>query len=198
MAKTFFLPGAGGSADFWRPVATHLGLDGRLLAWPGLGNEPHRPDVNGVDDLVNMVLEGLDEPANIIAQSMGGLVAVKVALAAPEKVRRLVLTVTSGGVPVADLGGSDWRADYYAAYPAAARWIGEAREDLSARLGEIACPTLLLWGDSDPISPVAVGRRLEALLPNGRLQMIQGGDHDLAITHAQDVAKLIARHLGDG
>ena len=198
MAKTFFLPGAGGSADFWRPVATHLELDGRLLAWPGLGNEPHRPDVNGVDDLVNVVLEGLDEPANIIAQSMGGLVAVKVALAAPEKVRRLVLAVTSGGVPVADLGGSDWRADYYAAYPAAARWIGEAREDLSARLGEIACPTLLLWGDSDPISPVAVGRRLEALLPNGRLQVIEGGDHDLAITHAQDVAKLIARHLGDG
>ncbi|MBI4046352.1 MAG: alpha/beta fold hydrolase [Devosia nanyangense] len=197
MAKTFFLPGAGGSADFWRPVATHLGLDGRLLAWPGLGNELHRPDVNGVDDLVNMALEGLDEPANIIAQSMGGLVAVKVALVAPEKVRRLVLTVTSGGVPVADLGGSDWRADYYAAYPAAARWIGEAREDLSARLGEIACPTLLLWGDSDPISPVAVGRRLEALLPNGRLQVIEGGDHDLAITHAQDVAKLIARHIND-
>jgi pimeloyl-ACP methyl ester carboxylesterase len=197
VAKTFFLPGAGGSADFWRPVATHLGLDGRLLAWPGLGNELHRPDVNGVDDLVNMALEGLDEPANIIAQSMGGLVAVKVALVAPEKVRRLVLTVTSGGVPVADLGGSDWRADYYAAYPAAARWIGEAREDLSARLGEIACPTLLLWGDSDPISPVAVGRRLEALLPNGRLQVIEGGDHDLAITHAQDVAKLIARHIND-
>ncbi|QMV03058.1 alpha/beta fold hydrolase [Devosia sp. D6-9] len=197
MAKTFFLPGAGGSAGFWRPVATHLGLDGRLLAWPGLGNEPHRPDVNGVDDLVSMVLEGLDEPANIIAQSMGGLVAVKVALAAPEKVRRLVLTVTSGGVPVADLGGSDWRADYYAAYPAAARWIGEAREDLSAHLGEIACPTLLLWGDRDPISPVVVGRRLEALLPDARLQVIEGGDHDLAITHAQDVAKLIARHIND-
>lgn len=198
MAETFFLPGAGGSADFWRPVATHMGFGGRLLAWPGLGNEPHRPDVNGVDDLVSMVLEGLDEPANIIAQSMGGLVAVKVALAAPEKVRRLVLTVTSGGVPVADLGGSDWRADYYAAHPAAARWIGEVREDLSARLGEIACPTLLLWGDSDPISPVAVGRRLEAPLPDARLQVIEGGDHDLAITHAQDVAKLIARHLGDG
>ena len=195
MDPTLFLPGAGGSAAFWGPVATHMHLDGRFLAWPGLGDEPSRPDIEGIDDLVAMVLDALDAPSNIVAQSMGGLVAVKVALAAPEKVRRLVLAVTSGGVPVADLGGSDWRADYYAAYPHAARWIGETREDLSARLGDIACPTLLLWGDRDPISPVAVGERLLALLPDARLQVIAGGDHDLAITHAQTVAGLITRHF---
>jgi alpha-beta hydrolase superfamily lysophospholipase len=54
----------------------------------------------------------MDEPVNIVAQSMGGLVAVKAALVAPEKLSRLVLAVTSAGVPVADLGGSNWRSDY--------------------------------------------------------------------------------------
>ncbi|MBS0561828.1 MAG: alpha/beta fold hydrolase [Proteobacteria bacterium] len=195
MTKTLFLPGAGGSAAFWRPAAAAAGLDGVFLAWPGLGNEPPAPGVNGLGDLVGMVLAEMDEPADLVAQSMGGLVAVKAALARPERVRRLVLTAASGGVPVADLGGSDWRAEYYAAYPHAARWIGEAREDLSDRLPSIAAPTLLIWGDADPISPPAVGRRLLALLPHASLHVIPTGDHDIAQTHVAEVGALLRRHL---
>jgi pimeloyl-ACP methyl ester carboxylesterase len=195
MIKTLFLPGAGASASFWKPVADLTGLDGVFLAWPGLGNEPATPDVNGIDDLVAMALGHMSEPVNIVAQSMGGLVAVKAALAAPANLRRLVLAVTSAGVPVARLGGSNWRSDYYRAYPHAAQWIGEVDEDLSERIVSIEAPTLLLWGDSDPISPVAVGERLLSLLPNANLQIIRGGDHDLAQTHAPAVAKLIEQHL---
>lgn len=139
----------------------------------------------------------MSEPVNIVAQSMGGLVAIKAVLAAPTKVKRLVLAVTSAGVNVDDLGGSDWRADYYGAYPHAAGWIGNSREDLSPQLAGIDVPTLLIWGDSDAISPVAVGERLQLLLPNARLQIIKGGDHDLAQTHADLVAKVIERHLSD-
>jgi pimeloyl-ACP methyl ester carboxylesterase len=128
---------------------------------------------------------------------MGGLVAVKAALAAPDRVKRLVLTATSGGVPVTALGGADWQAGYYREHPQAARWIGAVREDLSDQLGAITAPTLLLWGDNDPISPVAVGKRLLSLLPNARLHVVPGGDHDLATTHAGAVAALIVRHLDD-
>lgn len=198
MTKTLFLPGAGGSAAFWRPVAERLGLDGVFFAWPGLGNEPARADVQGIDDLVATVLAEMDEPVDIVAQSMGGLIAIKAALAAPNKVRRLVLTVTSGGVPVTDLGGSDWRADYYRAFPKAARWIGEAGEDLSDAIATLGMPALLIWGDSDPISPVAVGERLQRLLPHAHLRVIAGADHDLAQTHADVVAGMIAGHLRGG
>jgi 2-hydroxy-6-oxonona-2,4-dienedioate hydrolase len=195
MTKTLFLPGAGASASFWKPIADLAGLDGAFFAWPGLGNEPATPDVNGIDDLVAMVLDHMDEPVNIVAQSMGGLVAVKAALVAPEKLSRLVLAVTSAGVPVADLGGSNWQSDYYRAYPHAAQWIGEASEDLSDQIMSIEAPTLLLWGDSDPISPVAVGERLLSLLPNANLHVVRGGDHDLAQTHTPAVANLIKRHF---
>ena len=197
MPRMLFLPGAGASAAFWRPVAECLepGRRMRFFSWPGLGNEPSDPNVRGIGDLVAMVLAELDGPADLIAQSMGGLVAVRVALQVPGKVRRLVLAATSAGVPMAGLGGSDWRADYRRAYPAAASWITEPQEDLSARLGAIAAPTLLLWGDADPISPPAVGRRLLALLPRATLHIVQGGDHDLAETHAAEVAPLIAAHL---
>ena len=197
MTKTLYLPGAGGSAAFWKSVADRIGPDSVMLAWPGLGNEPADRAVTGIDDLVAMVLDHLSEPVNIVAQSMGGLVAIKAVLAAPTKVKRLVLAVTSAGVNVDDLGGSDWRADYYAAYPHAAEWVGNTREDLSPQLAGIEVPTLLLWGDSDAISPVAVGERLQRLLPNARLQIIEGGDHDLAQTHADLVAEVIERHLSD-
>ena len=194
-AKTIFLPGAGGSATFWKPVFDRTYLDGMFLAWPGLGNEPPHPNVSGIDDLVSLVLDQMNETVNIVAQSMGGFVALKAALAAPRKVSRLVLTATSGGVPILDLGGADWREDYYRTFPRAARWIADPVEDLSDQIRYIDAPTLLLWGDSDPISPVAIGERLSTLLSNASLHVVIGADHDLALTHADAVANLVQQHL---
>jgi pimeloyl-ACP methyl ester carboxylesterase len=197
MVKLLFLPGAGASADFWRPAAQGV-LPERarhFFSWPGLGNEPPRPEARGVDDLVAMVLAEMAEPVDLIAQSMGGLVAIKAALAAPDKVRRMVLTATSGGVPVGDLGGANWRVNYRRDFPNAAPWITEIREDLSSQLGTILAPTLLLWGDKDAISPLTVGNRLKDGLPKATLVVVQGGDHALAQTHAAEIAPLITGHL---
>jgi pimeloyl-ACP methyl ester carboxylesterase len=191
----FFLPGAGGSASFWRPLASQLGLSRpvRFFSWPGLGNEPHDRDVQGIDDLVSRVVSELNGPTDLVAQSMGGMVALKVALAAPAKVRRLVLAVTSGGLPIAD--AADWREEYRRDFPSAASWITTVREDMSHRLSAVLSPTLLLWGDRDPISPVPVGERLAQLLPNSRLHVVKGGGHDLAISHADEIAPIVVRHL---
>ena len=197
MTKICFLPGAGGSATFWRPVADRLdpNRDKRFFSWPGLGNEPHDPSVRGLDDLVSMVLSDLDEPADLIAQSMGGLIAARVALAAPGKIRRLVLIATSAGVPVRAFGAIDWRSDYQREFPTAANWITAVNEDLSPRLPLIEVPCLLIWGDADAISPPAVGRRLYELLPDARLHIVRGGDHNLAQTHADQIAPFITEHL---
>jgi pimeloyl-ACP methyl ester carboxylesterase len=197
----FFLPGAGASASFWKRVSDRLTLDDtdrRFFAWPGLGNEPPDPEVRCIDDLVGMLTEGLKaEPGvvDLVAQSMGGYVAMQAALRVPHKVRRLVLTATSAGVPMGELGTSTWREAYRASFPQAAGWITDSTEDLSARVPDVAAPCLLLWGDADPISPIAVGERLLGLLPDARLRILPGGDHDLALTHAPEVAGLIAAHL---
>lgn len=195
MLKTLFLPGASGSAAFWKPVADSGQLDGVFFAWPGLGSEPPQPGIGSIDDLVALVAGEITEPVNIVAQSMGGLVALKLAVSLPGLVKRLVLAVTSGGVPVADLGGADWRSDYFAAFPNAASWIGDPMSDLSSQIPTIDAPTLLLWGDADPISPVAVGERLASLFPKATLCVFPGADHDLARTHAKDVAIEVRRHL---
>jgi pimeloyl-ACP methyl ester carboxylesterase len=198
MRKTLFLPGAGGSPDFWKPVGAQLpeNWPKQYFGWPGLGNQPHDPAIKSMDDLVHLVVARIDEPVDLVAQSMGGVIASRVALAHPTLVRRLVLCVTSGGVDMASLGAGDWRPDYRKSFPSAAPWITAARASPSLPVENIKAPTLLIWGDADPISPIAVGRHLEARLPNAQLEIVAGGGHDLAGTHAELVAGLIARHLG--
>ncbi len=200
MTRTLFLPGAGGSAAFWEPVATLLpGPPAHeLLGWPGLGDEPPDPAVRGFDDLVELVRARITGPVDLVAQSMGGVVAVRLALEMPDKVRRLVLAVTSGGVDMAGLGAADWREDYRRSHPRAAGWITEPRATPSLPVERIVAPTLLLWGDADPISPLAVGRHLRDRIPGAYLQVVAGGRHDLARARAGEVAPLIARHLGLG
>lgn len=85
MTKMLFLPGAGRlprSGVRW-PTGSIPDRPRHFFAWPGLGNEPHDPGIQGVDDLLSMVLAELDGPSDLIARSMGGLIALRVALSAP-------------------------------------------------------------------------------------------------------------------
>ena len=50
---------------------------------------------------------------DLVAQSMGGVVAVMVALARPARVRRLVLTATSAGIDITPFSPEDWRGGYF-------------------------------------------------------------------------------------
>jgi pimeloyl-ACP methyl ester carboxylesterase len=197
MHRLIFLPGAAGAAAFWHPVGELLPPQWQkvYLAWPGLGLQDADPCVQGFDDLVRLVEEALTEPATLVAQSIGGVVAIRTALRYPDKVQRLVLVATSGGVDVAGLGGSDWRPDYRAEHPAAARWITDDVPDHTDELSAVAAPSLLLWGDSDPISPVAVGERLASLLPSAALHVLAGGTHSLAVDRADKVAAQIRAYL---
>lgn len=200
MTKTLFLPGATADASYWRPVAKLLDVEAIHFSWPGLGNEPSKEGIESVDDLVRLVLAEMDQPVNIVAQSLGGLIAMKAALLKPQYINRLVLTVTSAGVPVGDLGGTDWRPNHVRRFPRAPiprspSWLRDTSVDLTRQIAGMKVATLLLWGDDDPISPVPVGERLHALFPNSELQIISGGQHDLAQTHASLVADLISRHF---
>ncbi len=196
-AKLLFLPGSGASPEFWKPVGTRLpaAWPKTFFGWPGLGNEPHDPGINSLDDLIAMVVVQMTEPVDLVAQSMGGVIAARIAVAHPRLVRRLVLPVTSGGVEMAAFGASDWRPDYQRSFPKAAPWILAPSAAPPLPVERIAAPTLLLWGDADPISPVAVGQHLEQRLPDARLHVVKGGGHDLAKTHANEIAPLIERHL---
>jgi len=195
--RVVFLPGTGGAAQFWAPVAQELPATWTkvLFRWPGAGEESHDPSVASFEDLVSSVAAMLEAPSDLVAQSMGGVVAIGLALRHPERVRRLVLAATSGGIDVSALGAADWRADYRREYPRAARWVSEVGPDHTDALARVTAPALLLWGDRDPLSPVSVGERLAELLPGSTLRIIAGGEHSFAHDHPRTVAPLIAAHL---
>lgn len=195
--RVVFLPGASGDGEFWRGVGETLpgAWEKVYLSWPGLGDQPHDPSVGGFEDLVAMVVDELDRPSDLVAQSMGGLVAVRAATQTPRMVRRLVLAATSGGVDVGRLGAADWRDEYRRAFPGAAGWIAEPQPDQTEQLRRIASPTLLLWGGADPTSPVAVGKHLAQLIPGAALHVLGRGTHDFGREEPRTVGPLIESHL---
>jgi pimeloyl-ACP methyl ester carboxylesterase len=192
-----FLPGALGRTEFWQPAAGLLTCPATQdhVTWPGFGGTPRDPDIHGVDDLASRLLARIDRPSALIAQSMGGVVAMLAALRRPELITHLVLSVTSGGMRMDAFDAQDWRPATRAAHPDLPDWFASYHEDLTPRLATLSIPTLLLWGDADPISPVGAGQRLASVLPKAALHVIPGGGHDLACAFASQVAPLIDRHL---
>jgi pimeloyl-ACP methyl ester carboxylesterase len=197
MTHLLFLPGAGGAAEFWHPLGALLPqqYDKTYLNWPGLGHEAHKPGFDSLDALTAHAAAHLRSNTVIVAQSMGGIFALRLALLYPQAVTGLVLTATAGGIDVMRFGAGDWRPAYRAEYPNAADWITQARADHTAEIGSIAQPALLLWGDADTISPVAVGRHLASLLPHATLQVIAGGDHGFAQARANEIVPLVQAFL---
>lgn len=195
--KLLFLPGASGNIRFWQPVSDLISHPGyrEFFGWPGFGGVPRDATVRCFDDLVASVAASITCPTDILAQSMGGAIAIKVALQQQDLVKHLVLSVTSGGIDMASFGAMDWQNEFKANNPLVPDWFYNVREDLSSRLCELKMPVLLLWGDNDPISPVAVGSRLNDLLPNSELVIIQNGTHGLVNEQAATVAPLIEKHL---
>jgi pimeloyl-ACP methyl ester carboxylesterase len=197
--RLLFLPGVSGLGSFWDPVAARLppAWERTLIDWPGLGTVPPAQDVRSFDDLVARIVGHLDEPAVLVAQSMGGVVAMRAALQRPDRVPALVLAATSGGIDLASFGVADWRSDYRATYPQAPPWVYERGLDLSPALARLDIPTLLVWATDDAISPLAVGRHLARLLPRARLLEIASDDHWVARVHAAMVADAIMGHVRD-
>lgn len=198
MHPLVFLPGAGGRASFWRPVADRLADLGptQLLAWPGFGELPADTAIASLDGLYGWLLQRLPAtPMHLIAQSMGGVLAARFAIEQPRRVATLVLCATSGGVDVKALGGADWRAGFRVELPDVPDWFERDRTDLGAHLGAITASTLLLTGDEDAICPPAVGKFLHERIARSRHAIVPGGLHDFASTQAEAVAALIRRHV---
>jgi pimeloyl-ACP methyl ester carboxylesterase len=195
-ARILFLPGSSGRGEFWDPVRAELGdRPTGAFDWPGVGGNAASAAVNGFDDLVAMVRGDLDGPSVLVAQSMGGVVAARVAAEAPELVSHLVLAATSAGIDVEALGAHDWRPEFRRTEPSAPEWLYEPQTDLTDVLTRLDVPVLLLWADRDAISPLAVGRRLAELLPRSELVVYESAEHWFARDHASDIAARIRRHI---
>jgi pimeloyl-ACP methyl ester carboxylesterase len=63
-------------------------------------------------------------------------------------------------------------------------------------LGEVAAPTLVVWGEADPWLPASVGRDLAARIPGARFELVAGAGHLVQEDAPQELARLLDAHLG--
>ena len=71
------------------------------------------------------------------------------------------------------------------------------RLDLWARLNEITCPALMLWGREDKFSPAADGLKLATALPNARFAEISECGHFPSLEAPEETADILLHWLHD-
>lgn len=69
------------------------------------------------------------------------------------------------------------------------------RDDLTAKLGEVKVPALVIHGDADAAIPLAHAEDMARRLPQATLKVIAGGGHASNLTHADAVNPSIAAFL---
>jgi pimeloyl-ACP methyl ester carboxylesterase len=123
--------------------------------------------------------------ADVLGISMGGRIALDLALAHPEQVNRLILVSTSARIQPRPwwFGLSKLLATsplFQSKYPqpryAFLRQLrASSAYDRTARLGEIHAPTLILHGRRDKIAPYALAQEMRAGIAGSRLVAFDGG-----------------------
>ncbi len=196
MSSIVYLPGSSGRGAFWDPVR-ELVRSGQQtsLDWPGLGGNPIDPTVRSIDDLQRTAVDAIPGPSALVGQSMGGFLAARIAIARPDLVTHLVLSVTSAGIDRPALGLVEWRPSLDEEDSETAEWVTARHEPLDAQLATLQMPVLLIWADRDPISPLAIGQRIHELIPHSKLVTYDSDDHWVVLAHAAQVADEINRFL---
>jgi len=70
-----------------------------------------------------------------------------------------------------------------------------ADPDRSEEVARIRCPTLIIHGADDPLVPLAAAHHLKKLLPQARLEIIEGLGHYLPAAKLAQIAQLTIDHI---
>jgi poly(3-hydroxyoctanoate) depolymerase len=189
--------------ESWAPFVASL-PDRRIVTFdvPGIGRSPTPAAPLSIPALARVALQALDaaglETADVLGYSHGGLVAQQLAIAAPHRVRSLVLVATScgvGGTPGPYLRNSFAPREMTRSWPVpnalAMVWQLFAVGTWSSIpfLGAITQRTLVVQGDGDRVVPPENASMLARRIPGARLCTLAGG-HDL---QRADRAPVLAR-----
>jgi 3-oxoadipate enol-lactonase len=139
----------------------------------------------------------------VVGYSMGGRVALSLALDHSTRVRRLVLAATSATTPPGRILSRRWLAlEVLSRLPSPGerqpRWAWECQRrasasyDATARLGEIVAPTLILHGQRDHITPLALARGMHEAVAGSTLVEVPGGHISLVTRERRRFAEELA------
>jgi pimeloyl-ACP methyl ester carboxylesterase len=221
-----FVHGAGGSHQHWLyqvrdlPRSPTYAVD---LPGHGRSEGPGRDSISAYADWLFSFLDeaGLDR-AVLVGHSMGGGIALDVALRHPDRVAGLGLVATGARLRVAPVILDSIRQAPEAATQLISDWafgpeappemvrLGRRQMsqtpadvlhgdfvacdafDVMARLGEIAAPTFVLCGTQDRLTPPKYATYLRDHIANATLHLVEGAGHMVMIEQPQAVTKPLA------
>lgn len=222
--------GAGGSRLHWPGELRRLsGATVYTLDLPGHGRSGRR-GCDTIEDYAGAVVEFLDtlgiEQAVVAGHSMGGAIALTLALDSPDHVAGLVLMATGARLRVAPAVLESIRSDFEGSAEIITRfaWSPEAppaltelgrralletgpdvlfgdlaacdRFDVMKRLGEIESPTLVIAGTADQLTPPRYARFLAEHIPDTRWVLVEGAGHMVMLERPAEVAGAVREFLG--
>ncbi len=218
-----FIHGAGRTPASWGPQLARF--EGALaVALPGHPDGAPLRGTAAMADWVIAEMEGVPGPLVMVGHSLGGAVALQVALARPDLAAGLVLVSTGARLPVPDDAieriDLDFEAEcarmveqswlhhepdlirrgtnsVIAMGPESLRadYVSAREHDLRGRLGDLGAPALVVSGEEDPLVPTWLSEELADELPDSSLAVIAGTAHVPQLERPDTIDLLIAAFL---
>lgn len=209
-----FLHGWGGSIESFEIVAKEFMATNRCLLFDfppfGESEEPYEAwNVDTYVELLQHLLNTLDiKTCDIVAHSFGGRVAIKFASGYNERVKRMIL-VDSAGVKskfslkkflrtkryklAKKLGRNTARfgsCDYQKLSSLMKKtFVNIVCEDLTKRLNQITCPTLIIFGKDDKETPLYMAKTLNKKIKDSALIVFENCGH---FSYIEDFHRFVA------
>jgi pimeloyl-ACP methyl ester carboxylesterase len=228
LPPVLLIHGAGGSHQQWlyqvRDLPTTVyGVD---LPAHGRSDGPGRETVGGYADwIVHLMDAARIERAVLAGHSMGGAIALEVALRCPERVTGLGLVSTGARLRVAPVILDGIRADPKQTIQLIGDWLFSSQApqemvemarrqmtevpadvlhgdflacdafDVRDGLGSITAPAIVVGGTEDRMTPVYLATAMRDRLPAARLHVVHGAGHMVMIERPESVSRALARFL---
>ena len=201
------LHGLFGALSNWKTVVNEFSKNHRVIIPKIPLTEINVKEAN-LESLTNFVKRFIDKMKLknfiLIGNSLGGHIGLIYTILHPKKVKKLILTGSSGLYENSFGGSFPKRGDYnyindrvnhtfYNPNILSKKYIDDVfntlndnakclniitiarsaqRNNLAKKLYKITCPTLLVWGLNDTITPPSVAHQFHKLIPKSRLKFI--------------------------
>ena len=188
---------------------------------PGFGQSPVNDRSQSMQDLgrtMAQATQALDlERFNLLGHSLGGRLALWLAVQHPELIQALVLAAPAAILPEGHVrpAAPESQASLLYAHPerqpkmpppdpavlakqeTLLRRVSQPRPDteLESRLGDLNVPALVLFGTDDAMIPAEMGRRYRERLPNCHFILVYDAGHALDADRPEAFASVVGDFL---